>query len=148
MTTREAYDELYCYAVSHSGPDFILQHVVDAFGAQEASSADKPIRLVFSLVGLYLHVERGFTGREVQLAHMKLGRDKREWPLVSIPENRGEISAENVLAASASDRDAMIHEWCRSVWQAYEKERTTIEDLLRAYNITDPVSVQPSKQAR
>lgn len=145
MTPHEAYNELCYYTMSHVGADFIHQHVVDAFGAQAASPNDKPIRLVFSLVGLYLHVEKGFTGREVQLAHMKLGREKHEWPSILIPENRGEINAEAVLAASSDDRDRMIHEWCRSVWQAYSNERSTVEDLLRAHKITDPRSVQPSK---
>lgn len=133
MTPHEALNQLSYYTLSHIGTDFIHQHVVDAFGAQDASPNDKPIRLVFSLVGLYLHVVRGFTGREVQQAHMKLGCVKREWPTVAIPEFRGEITAITVLAAPLDDRDGMIHEWCRSVWQAYSHERETIEELLRVH---------------
>ena len=72
---RSAYDEVYAYTMNR--PGFILQHVVDAYGAQTASSDGKPIGIVFALVGLYLHVERAFSGRQVQKAHMELGRRKR-----------------------------------------------------------------------
>ena len=58
---RSAYDEVYVYTMGR--PGFILQHVVDAYGAQTASSDSKPIRIVFALVGLYLHVERHFRSR-------------------------------------------------------------------------------------
>ena len=145
MTPDEASNELCYDTLSHGGADFIHQHVVGAFGAQEASPNDKPIRLVFSLIGLYLRVENGFTGREVQLAHMKRCRDKPPLPSVSIPEDRGAINAEAVLDASADDRDTMIHEWCRSIWQAYSYERASVEDLLRDHKITDPRSVQRLK---
>ena len=63
-------------------PGFILQHAVDAFAAQTANEQSKPIGVVFALVGLYLHVEKQFSGRQVQQVHMKLGRLKREWPRV------------------------------------------------------------------
>ncbi len=79
--------------VGARGTEFIHQHVVDAYGAQEALPEDKPIRLAFSLIGLYLHIERGFTGREVQLAHMKLARKKQDWPVFAIPQHRGAVSA-------------------------------------------------------
>src|SRR5207245_9270566 len=77
-TTRAAYDEVYVYTMGR--PGFILQHVVDAFAVQTATDGSKPIAVVFGLVGLYLHVEKQFSGRQVQEAHIKLGRRKREWP--------------------------------------------------------------------
>lgn len=141
MTPNDAYNELCYYTLSHGGAEFIHQHVVDAAGAQEALPEDKPIRLVFSLIGLYLHVERGFTGREVQLAHMKLGRNKHDWPDFPIPQDRGAFNAATVLAAPISDRDSMIHEWCRTVWQAFAAQREAIENLLEDHGITDPRSV-------
>ena len=74
-TMRAAYDEVYLYTMSR--PGFILQHVVDAFAVQRINDDSKPIGLVFGLVGLYLHVEKQFSGREVQRVHMELGRRKR-----------------------------------------------------------------------
>src|SRR5271163_4347196 len=94
-----AYHELYCDTLTHGSPAFILQHVVDAFAAQDAREGEKPIRLTFALVGLFLHVEKGLTGRQVQLAHMKLGRTKQNWPALQIPRDRGAITATTVLAA-------------------------------------------------
>jgi hypothetical protein len=77
---QQAYEELQCYTLGHGGPGFIRQHVVDAWAAQHADEQTKPIGLTFALVGLYLHVERGFSGRQVQRVHMKLGQRRRTWP--------------------------------------------------------------------
>ena len=137
MTTiHDAYDELYVYAMGHGDPSFILQHVVDANAAQTAAAGDKPIRLVFALIGLYLHVERGFSGRQVQLAHMRLGACRKRWPVVPLPPNRGAVTAVDVAAVPpGSGRDAAIDEWCRSTWAAFDTSRETIVDLLRAEEI-------------
>ena len=131
---RAAYDEVYVYTMGR--PGFILQHVVDAFAVQTASDHSKPISVVFGLVGLYLHVEKQFTGRRVQEAHMRLGRRKRTWPSVHLPEDRGGMTVVDVLAASAGpERDKAIDDWCRSVWIAFAGNRQTIIALLREYEI-------------
>lgn len=130
LTNREAFNELCYDTLSRGDAEFIHQYVVDAFGAQEAMENDKPIRLVFSLVGLYLHVECGFTGREVQLAHMKLGQIKQKWPRLAIPDARGEIDAAAVLAKPIGDREAAIHQWCCSVWKAFSIHRSVVVKLL------------------
>jgi hypothetical protein len=59
----DLYDQLSLYTLSHADPSFIHQHVVDAFAAQHADDRTKPITLTFALVGLYLHAERGFSGK-------------------------------------------------------------------------------------
>ena len=132
---RAAYDEVYVYAMSR--PGFILQHVVDAFAVQTANDESRPMGVVFGLVGLYLHLEKHFSGRQVQKVHMELGRRKREWPRVYVPEDRGTITVANVLATSAgSERDLAIDNWCASVWTAFSTNRQTIITLLREYQIT------------
>jgi hypothetical protein len=131
---RAAYDEVYVYTMGR--PGFILQHVVDAFAVQTASSDSKPISVVFGLVGLYLHVEKQFSGREVQKAHMDLGRKKREWPGVYLPEDRGSMTVAHVLEACAGpERDVAIDDWCRSVWTAFSDNRQTIIALLREFHV-------------
>jgi len=133
--TRAAYDEVYAYTMGR--PGFILQHVVDAFAVQTANDESRPIGVVFGLVGLYLHVEKQFSGRQVQRIHMELGRRKREWPRVYVPEDRGSMTVADVLAASAGpERDMAIDNWCRSVWTAFDANRQTIIALLREYQIT------------
>lgn len=141
------FNELCYYTLAHGGVEFIHQHVVDAIGAQEASPDDKPIRLVFALVGLYLHVERGFTGREVQFAHAKLAQRKQVWPVLAVPEHRGSIDAAAVMAVPANQRDAMIHEWCRSIWQEFSIHRDVIERLLYENQILDNPNRSPDREA-
>ena len=131
---RAAYDEVYVYTMSR--PGFILQHAVDAFAVQTANAGTKPIGVVFGLVGLYLHVERQFSGHQVQKAHMVLGRRKRDWPSVYLPEDRGSMTVADVLAAAPGpDRDKAIDDWCRSVWTAFIRNRENVIVLLREYQI-------------
>jgi hypothetical protein len=117
---QEAYDELCAYTLTHGDLAFVHQHVVDAFGAQHATAQTKPIGLAFALVGLYLHVERGLTGRQVQRAHSMLAKRSRSWPSFALPDQRGSMTVRDVIAAPAGDaRDRAIDAWCVAVWSAY-----------------------------
>ena len=134
-TMRAAYDEVYVYTMGR--PGFILQHVVDAYVVQTAGRDSKPMGVLFGLVGLYLHVEKQFSGRQVQEVHMKLARRKREWPGINFPDNRGTMTVVDVLAASPGpERDMEIDNWCRSVWSSFVGNRQPIIALLREYQIT------------
>jgi hypothetical protein len=131
---RAAYDEVYVYTMSR--PGFILQHVVDAFVVQTATADTKPIAIVFGLVGLYLYVEKQFSGTQVQKAHMELARTKREWPALYLPDDRGSITVADVLAANPGPaRDRAIGDWCKSVWAACMASHETIVDLLREHHL-------------
>jgi len=133
---QELFEELSYYTLAHTDPSFIHQHIVDAFAAQTADVDTKPIKLTFALVGLYLHVERQFSGRQVQWIHMQLAREKQPWPVFSLPAERGEITVADVLAAPAGpERDKMIHQWCVSVWVAFRENRPVVLDLLRRHNL-------------
>ena len=132
--TEGAYHELYAYTMGRRG--FILQHVVDAHMAQTVDAHSKPIGVVFALVGLYLHVERGFSGGQVQQAHRTLGQQKRQWPVVPLPAQRGRLTAVDVMAAPAgAERDAAIDRWCESVWAEYQGSREVIVRLLHDHEI-------------
>ena len=131
MATQDLFHELAYYTLARSRDEFMHQYVVDAYGAEVASASDKPIRLVFALVGLYLHVERGYNGREVQHIHTKLARRKTRLPQISIPASRGAVSVSDVLnSAPGPERDRKIEDWCKSVWAAYSHNRDTIVSLL------------------
>jgi hypothetical protein len=124
---RQAYDELYVYTMGHGDPAFILQYVVDAFAAQTATKETKPITLTFALVGLYLHIEKQFSGRQVQRAHMRLGAHKQQWPNLSLPDDCGAMGPGEVMSAEAGPaRDAAIDAWCQSVWTAFHANRGAI----------------------
>jgi hypothetical protein len=129
---QAAYDELCCYTLAHGDPSFIHQHVVDAFIAQNANESTKPIGLAFALIGLYLHVEKHYSGKEVQQAHMFLARQKREWPTFPLPDDRGSITEVEVLASTPGiERDNAIDDWCKSVWTAYHDSHRLIQQLTR-----------------
>ena len=130
MTTDEAIGELYAYTLARSNSDFIHQHAVDAFTAQMATAEAKPIAVAFALIGLHLCLERGYTGREVQLAHMRLARLQKHSPTFALPEDLGEISVFDVLLARpGEERDARIKKWCASVWKAWQHAQTSVREL-------------------
>ena len=133
---RAAYDELQCYTLARGDEAFCHQHVVDAWIAQHADGGTKPIALTFALVGLYLHVERGFSGRQVQAAHMALARHERSWPSFALPRERGSVTARQVMAAAAGpERDRAIDAWCASVWEAFRESREAVSELLELHGI-------------
>jgi hypothetical protein len=128
---EEAYHELSAYTLTRGDAGFIHQHVVDAWAAQHAHAGSKPIGVFFALVGLYLHVERGRTGREVQRAHMALAKLPEAWPVGTLPLTRGALTARDVLAKPEGPaRDAEISRWARSVWTAYAEQRESVEAVL------------------
>jgi len=137
VTELEAYHELSAYTLTHGASSFIHQHLVDAYAAQAATAETKPITVTFALVGLYLHVERQFNGRQVQRAHQWRAREKRSWPHVVLPEKRGAITAIDILAkATGPERDKAISAWAASVWEAVGSREPdsaeTIRDVCRS----------------
>lgn len=135
-TSLTVYDQLYVYAGSRGRERFILQNVVDAHHAQTATDQTKTIVIIMALVGLYLHVERGFSGLQVQHVHMQLGRKKHQWPKIVRPPTRGTVTPEDVMRVPEGDeRDGAIADWCRSVWEAYRQNRETIIDLLQRHRV-------------
>lgn len=131
---ESAYHELCGYTLSHGSPAFVHQHVVDAWAAQTATPASKPIGVTFALVGLCLHLEHARTGREVQRAHMQLARDRRQWPRWPLPSDRAAITPADVIAAPPGPaRDAAIDAWCAAVWSAYRDAAPGIRALVAQY---------------
>ena len=123
----DLYNELTFYTLGHHDPYFIHQNVVDAYTAQTANSNTKKIALFFALAGLYLTLEKGYTGRQVQLAHVKMTNHKHLIPNLSIPDDKGSMTIEHILKATEGElRDNAIKEWCASVWKAYSKERDVV----------------------
>lgn len=133
---EDAYNSLCAYTLLLGDAAFIHQHVVDAYAAQSADAQSKPIRVAFALVGLYLLVEKQFSGRQVQRAHMQLGQHKRDWPSFVLPAARGSMTAVDVMAErEGPGRDDAINAWCVSVWAAYSENRETVDALLRQRGI-------------
>jgi hypothetical protein len=131
--SREKYYELSYYTLAKGDAEFIHQYIVDAYAAQTADEYTKPITVAFALVGLYLHLEKNFTGREVQLAHMKMAKNRKDWPKFKLPKDRGEITVEDVLKTDLHRlRDEMIDRWCATVWAAYAASHAQVAKLAKA----------------
>ena len=136
VVVRDAYHGLQAYTLGHSDPAFIHQHIVDAWAAQQADEHTKPITLTFALVGLFLRVERQFTGRRIQQVHAQLARNKEPWPPFALPVDRGELTPVEVMkAAPGAERDRAIDEWCASVWAAYARHGELVTRLLQRHQV-------------
>ncbi len=129
---QEAYDELALYTLSKRDPAFIHQYIVDAYCAQNADEKTKPVAITLALVGLYLHLEKNYSGRQVQLAHMKMAKKRKKWLKFVLPKDKGEIRALEVLKTpKGASRDEMINKWSRSVWVAWTESQEGIKDLVK-----------------
>jgi hypothetical protein len=130
MTPQEQYHELSFYTLAHVDKDFIHQHIIDAYAAQTATEKTKPITIFFSVAGLYLFVEKNYTGRQVQKAHQLMAGKTKHFTNIILPENRGNITVTNVLNASPGlQRDEMIRKWCVSAWNAFSNQHDEIISL-------------------
>jgi Family of unknown function (DUF5946) len=133
ISPNEEFAELSYYTLGHSDVSyFIHQHIVDAFQAQTADKTTKPISVVFSLIGLYLYLDKKYTGRQIQQAHMKLSQRKRSWAMPDLPEERGTITVSDVLKIEPGvTRDIFIAKWCCCVWAAYKSCHKVIATIAR-----------------
>jgi hypothetical protein len=117
--------------VQHDGR-FIHQHAVDAYEAQHAGERTRPITVIFGLIGLYLAMEKGYTGRELQLAHMKIGVTKRDWPQLDLPVHPAELNVMDVLLAETDKgKDEMLMQWASSVWMSWEPWHPFVRDITK-----------------
>ncbi len=124
------YGKLTSDTISRGGLGFAHQLCVDAYGAQHSGGATKPITTAFALIGLYLAVERDFTGRQVQSAHMLLGEKAVSWPELTPPSSSDDITVRTVLNAETGDeRDLAIEQWTESVWRGWEREHDWVKGV-------------------
>ncbi len=127
MNNPDKYHELSFYTLSLQDKDFTHQHIVDAYAAQTADKDTKPITLFFSLAGLYLLIEKNYSGRQVQQAHQTMAAKTKAFIQIALPENRGEISVSDVAAVpEGPERILMIKQWCASVWSAYATQQKQV----------------------
>ena len=119
---QDLFDELTFYTLAHGDPAFIHENSADAWRAQHADETTKPMAVVFAVMGLYLYLEKGFTGRQVQLAHMRMARRRRSWPRLPLPKKQAHLTVEDVVAVEPGPaRDAMIRQWCAAVWETWRR---------------------------
>ena len=131
IACRRLYDELSAFTLSSGDKDFIHQLAVDAYAAQHSGPQVKPISIAFALIGPFLVFERGYTGRQVQLAHMALAKTRRQWPLFNRPITKARLTIFDALAGlTAQNYQAQIKSWAESVWEVWHSEHQAVSRLL------------------
>ena len=131
---RNLRDELTYYTLALGDPRFIHQHLVDAYQAQHVLHSKSTIGAAFALAGLYLAVERGLTGRQVQKMHMVMGSQSKQWPRFIPPKDVGPLTVADVLAVEPGPaRDEKLLQWCASVWGAWSAEHDRVREMVDGY---------------
>ncbi len=133
-----------CYALSLEVAAFELDHqallgahhqmMVDAYGAQHPGPPEKPIRLGYSLVGLYLAFERGRTGLEVRDAHMRMGKPDARWPVFVRPPGFASVTIADVSDAGARvgsphGHIEVLQLWAHAVWEWWSPAHEDVAHL-------------------
>ena len=126
----ETYYELTYWTLAQNDGRFIHQHSVDAYEAQHAGGKARPITAVFGLIGLYLTLEKGYTGRQVQLAHIKIASRRKDWPRLHPTARRAGLTVLDVLMAETdAEREKMLRKWAESVWKSWEHLHPWIREI-------------------
>jgi hypothetical protein len=124
-------NDLSYYTLAHGNPAFVHQHVVDAYGAQHVPQSTSTIGAAFALAGLYVAVERTFTGRQVQKMHVLMAKASKQWPRFEPPNDLGPLTVGDVLAVEPGPhRDQAIMRWCASVWAAWSSEHDRVRAMV------------------
>lgn len=129
----QVYHELSALFIMSPDITFRKQHAVDAYGAQHSGSGVKNIRTAFSLIGLYLAVERNYTGRQVQFAHMDLAKRNIPWPSFVVPTRPYTLSVADVFHAVEEKRNGMLMAWSENVWDTWENYHEWTTDICKRY---------------
>jgi hypothetical protein len=112
-------------------PGRLHQLTVDAYGAQHAGEPTPRISTAFSLIGLHLALDEGWTGTAVRAAHQYLAQVRREWPGFAPPESRRGLTIADVASAANPEQQAeRVQAWAASAWGAWRADH----DRVRAWS--------------
>ena len=127
MTSFDKYHKLSLYTLGLQDEYFIHKDIVDAFAAQTANEKTKDITLFFSLAGLYLFLEKKYTGKQVQNAHQLMAAKMKVFIKINLPIKRGTVTVDEVLNVPNSlKKNQMIKKWCESLWNAYYNQQNEV----------------------
>jgi hypothetical protein len=127
----QVYGEVVSYGALHAVQlGRWHQTCVDAFTAQHVGPKTAPLTVAFALNGLYLVLERGFSGIQVREAHGYLTNTVDSWERRSLPRSVGSMTAFDVaLAADPADHAVLVERWGRSVWDAWAHVHEAVAEL-------------------
>jgi hypothetical protein len=125
----QRYSDLLCYTVAKQDKEFIHQHAVDAYAAQHAGGTTRNITVAFGLTGRYLALEKGYTGKQVQQAHMRIVKIRKDLPWLEPPQVPGAITVLDVLEVSDGvEKAAMIRQWMAAVWESWADQQVWLRE--------------------
>jgi hypothetical protein len=124
--------EVAAFEVDH--PVLLAGHqlLVDAYGAQHAGPGS--IRLPYSLVGLQLALDHGWTGPAVRALHGRMGKPRPDWPTFERPPSRGagtilDVATAGARSGSLAGHEASLRAWAEGVWSAWSSQRAAVTAL-------------------
>jgi hypothetical protein len=113
------------------------QLTVDTYGAQHSGGDGRGIRIAYSLVGLHLALDRGWSGLAVREAHQGMGRPLPSWPAFPRPAEVGtatvlDVARAGARANSVAGHAAAVQRWAAAVWAAWESHHSEVVALTEA----------------
>src|SRR5512140_3603513 len=100
-----------CWGLHAEVVGFELQHLVllgrlhqltvDAYGAQHAGPPTGQRYVAYSVAGLALALEQGWSGVQVRDLHARMGPPQPSWPRLSPPPTPADVTVADVVAAGA-----------------------------------------------
>jgi hypothetical protein len=125
----QLFSDLSCYTVAKQDTEFIHQHAVDAYEAQHTGGKTRNITVAFGLIGLYLAPEKGYTGKQVQQAHMQIAKVRKDCPRLEPPARPAQLTVMDVLfAPDELEKDAMIRKWMAAVWESWADRQAWVRE--------------------
>lgn len=126
----DAYHALTARTLALGDPGFVHQHAVDAWTAQHVGDSTPLVGTFFALAGLYLALERGLDGRQVQQAHVAMTHGVKAWPAFRPPSPPGTVTV--LLPLSGGDLTEALRIWMADVWDVWAHEHDRVRVLTDA----------------
>ncbi len=103
--------------------------VIDAYAVQHHGIAER--RAIQSVnahwVALYLQLEKGFTGEQVNVALQRVLKFANEFVWLEPPTPNGTMTIADVLKAGNPEQQAnAIENYARDIWNAWQGHRATV----------------------
>lgn len=108
------------------------QLTVDAYGAQHTGPRTRTITTAFALNGLYLVLERGFSGTHAREAHGYLAETVPEWPRFAPPSGPPAYAVtvlDVALAGSPEEHRDLLMRWGGCAWDAWRHVHAEVAEM-------------------
>jgi hypothetical protein len=129
----QLFSDLSCYTMAKQDAGFIHQYAVDAYEAQHAGGKTRNITVVFGLIGLCLALEKSYSGKQVQRAHLQIARVQKDWPRLEPPARPAAVTVMDALKApDGQEKDAMIRQWMTGVWESWADRQAWVRETIDA----------------